>query len=455
MKYEKNVLLVLLLLISSMKLAGSVSPGFGEVDDSLVIQMKDEIFPSAKAVYMFKRSSVRVEGEYIIIDVFNRIKIYNDDFEYLGNIEIPVRSYGRKEVKVYDIQAVSFNEENGIIKRSELAQGDIYKQELGENVQAYKFAVPQVRSRSVVDVRYSYRAPLGYAIPTFYFQEDAPVKNARLEIEAPEYIEFQMVASGLAYFDELEPEVRSSSLEVQYRETSNVVSTTSSYSASATSGSVSVLEKVKQPNSVLQENGRNSALSLSKEGYSDQIRHVRRIFEGKNIPSYSVDDYVLNRDDFRTGVRFELKSISYPGRKVLSFSKDWNTLARELRSEKLIAKNLTKPVRKSLPKLNLDSAENLEAKVKAVYDLIRTNYEWDGKFGISRNDTKFSTIINEKRGNVADVNGLLINQLNRYGVNAKPVYIKSRNRGLLNTAIPNYYDLDYMLAYVQIWFANR
>jgi len=86
----------------------------------------------------------------------------------------------------------------------------------------------------------------------------------------------------------------------------------------------------------------------------------------------------------------------------------------------------------------------------AIYEHVRSEYKWNGKYGYYRTHSGVKDLIKEKSGSVGDINQLLLNLLLQADIEAYPFLIKSRGNGLLNDAFPSMTELNYLLAYVQM-----
>jgi hypothetical protein len=91
----------------------------------------------------------------------------------------------------------------------------------------------------------------------------------------------------------------------------------------------------------------------------------------------------------------------------------------------------------------------LDEKVKAIYEFVRQNLTWDGVYGYTPVNSN-SQVWKDKTGSRAEINLLLINTLQRAGIDAKPALVPSRGSGYPCLVFPMYHLLRDVEAYVDL-----
>lgn len=362
---------------------------FGKVDLADIVATESILEPEAEAEYLISKCEIKYNFSndlVLVADYHFRIKIYKEEGEEYANFDLPF--YTREKVKY--IEAISFNEENGEVVETKLNNKDIYIEETSEKWSVKKFAVPNVKAGTVLDVKYSYTSPYINNIPQWYFQYEIPGSFSEYRIIVPKYFNLTPVPSGTI------------------------------------------------------------ALDTEKQNYNaSQHGEVLYTFSARDIPSIKDDDYALNINDYKSGIRYEISRITYPDGSVENFADSWNNIASKLSESDGFGRMLNKRLKELDYVVN--EAKSLEAseKIKHIYNHVINNYIWNKSYGIYAQNG-LNKLVKEKTGNIADINLLLINLLRKVDIDATPVVLRSRFSGLLNTSFPSNTELNYIIGLVKI-----
>ena len=147
---------------------------FGKVPDDVIKQQVYPLDSTADACYLVKKAKayfdITTTNIFLVIEHHQRIKIYNDQGERFGRFEIPLYRNGSDRERISGLKAITYNYENGKITESKLNKKDVYNEETTENWSQEKFALPDVRAGSVLELKYTFRTPYRFFIPRFNFQ---------------------------------------------------------------------------------------------------------------------------------------------------------------------------------------------------------------------------------------------------------------------------------------------
>jgi hypothetical protein len=96
-----------------------------------------------------------------------------------------------------------------------------------------------------------------------------------------------------------------------------------------------------------------------------------------------------------------------------------------------------------------ENIKNPTEKAQVLYNYVRKNIQWNG------NNRLYSSkgirkILDEKSGNSADINLLLVNLLKKAGLVAYPVILSTRDNGMIIMEFPVLQKLNYVLACVEL-----
>ena len=384
-------LFLLLLLFFSANVGAQQSK---EVTISQLQEEKHPIDSSAHAAFYTQSVEMKYDFEtdprtvMLIAEYHFVIKIYDEKEESYGTFSIPFYEDGSTKEKVTHISGVTTNLLDDKIITTKLKRADIFEEKTSRHWSKKKFALPDVKKGSVIEVRYRLSSPFIYSTSKWFFQHFIPTDFSSLTIDVPSYFALTPVPSGF------------------------------------------------------------HPLSNSTEQiYNSNHGEYRNKYIAKNVPSIKKDKYVLNIDDYRSGVKYEIKEIQHPNLLVTHIAKEWDDIATVLND----ALHFRKQIRKNIKDLKeiVNEAKGLgnEEKINFLYEYVRDNYSWNDIYGIGAYDG-LKRVVKDKTGSIGELNLLLLNLLTKSGVTCYPLVLKSRRKGLLNTNYPTLSDLNYLLVYM-------
>lgn len=392
--FTKSIQTYLFALILFLFVGSVNAQKFGDID---IDRLQEESHPSdadASHAYIFKNCYVHYDlgrsVSQIVSEYHYRIKIYNDDGVNQANIVKYIYRNKRDREGVYDVKAECHNFVNGKVEKIKLDKKAIFKEEVDENTTKVSFAIPKARAGSVIDFKYKVRSPFLYSFPRHYFQEEVPVDYSELKVDVPDYFTMAPSATGLIALNRTEEK-------------------TTAYGASVT----------------------------------------QFTFAAEDIPGIAKDKYVLDINDYRSSLKYELSAVNFPGRERQVFTEDWNSICENLKEAKLFGGTIDRKVKQAKDLLTEIETLRQKEKLERIVDFINTNITWNGKVG-KYGSSNYKKLFEAKTGDVADINLLLINLCRKAGLNANPVLTKYRFHGLLNTAFPSLTELNYVFAVVDV-----
>ncbi len=382
----------LLLLLLGMSISVNAQK-FGKFSEDLYTQSYFPSDSSANASYV--RQSVDIFYDFksewgimLTMDYHFIIKIYNENGEDYAKFEIPFYADGGKRESVSSIKGVTYNQQEGEVVKTKLNKKNVYKEKTTDNWNKMVFAMPDVRAGSIVEVKYRVTSPYIFSIPKWYFQHQIPTTLSEYRLLVPSYFTLTPVATGVV------------------------------------------------------------PLEQNREGVS-QSRHgeVRHSLKAVDVPAVKKDKYVLNSNDYRSGVKYEIMSVKWPDKPVETYSKDWNDISKTLNEHKDFGKQLDAKLKELHPIVKEAVSLEEEERKEYLYNYVRDNYIWNEKYG-AKSEEGLKKFVEEKTGSIGDINLLLLNLYRKAGIESYPVVSKSRYHGLLNTHYPSLTELNYLMVYV-------
>ncbi len=381
-------LTTLLLLLLSLSLSAQK---MGKFSDDIV---KERVHPqdsTAHAAYIKKNLTAKYDFEHptgqimLVLQHHYIIKIYDSEGESYANRTIHYYKRASAAERVTGIKAVTHNLVDGKVKQTKLSIKDVFSEQLDDHRHVKKFAMPDVRDGSVIEIKYTIESPFLYTIPRWYFQNHIPTDVSVFTLDVPAYLELTPVPAG--------------SFPVQ----------------------------------------------LSQKAISSSLHGEQSFtFTAKNVPAIEEDLYVLNINDYRSSIKYEISSTHFPNQIMQTLSKTWSDIGNNLMNEEHFGLQLERKYPSLDPLIEKASAMAETERIQFLYDHVRSNYNWDEYYSLGENGS-LKRLIKNKSGTATDINLLLCYLLRRCKVECDPVLIKTRERGLLNTNFPTLTELNYIL----------
>ena len=325
------------------------------------------------------------------IDVYNTynktIKIYNDDGLSMANVVIPLwRSKRDREI----LQKIK-------VRLHKLVNGNLVSKEVeikkyieeNEDVILYKFSVPDVSVGDVIEMKYMISSPYVTILPRFYFQHEVPVDSAQYTIDVPGYFSFAPNLKG--YLD------------------------------------IDVTDK-----------------RLSQSDHYE----VRYMLTANNISPIKNPSYVMDIDDYRSSIKYEMVSHQIPGQAKTKLSSTWKVVGEYFWHDWKINKAVGYSYKKMKIEEDFSTITDTLNKIKSIVDYVHQNFSWNNEYLTSKPNIK--ELLKIKTGNVIDINSLLTNILCNNGIDASILLTRLRSYGYINDAFPSRSNFNNALTHVKL-----
>ena len=395
--------------ITSMAICQDYSREFGKVNHDEISMTKYSRDPSAEAVILFDIGETRfVEGQ----DVYSynveftrskRIKIFTKAAVKYAEISIPfyVDADGRAET-VKSIEAYSYNWENGQLNISSLDLSTIYTEKVNERWSRKKFVIPNVKPGSTIEYRFVLESPFHFNLPSWKFQSRIPTIYSKCVVRMIPFYEYAFILQGTNRFDLL---------------------TTTTDPNQRVWGTLTTDKGMDIGNGVR---------------FQDQVS----TYVLKDVPAFKDEEYLSSEDDYIIKIDFQESKFIAPTGTVTEIMSTWPKLVHELLKNDNFGKfmkSCDKPAKKILESELILIDKSDKEKCKAIINYVKSGFKWD-EFTSMFNSRSPKELMNQKKGNSAEINLFLTAMLKAAGISADPVIISTRDNGRIN---PNYPFLHY------------
>lgn len=348
--------------------------------------------------------------------VFYRYIIFDKDKtpDDVLTVSIPIyKSSGSDQDKIVTLKAVTYNLVNDKVVEQKVEKKDIFLENSNRFLDKQTFTFPNVKNGSILEYTYEIISPFINQTDIWYFQQSIPVLKSNLTFQSQEYFNYQQDLRG-GY----SPKSQNNSRDESYTYTTGGSRGASfrdggGYASSMNTGSLKI-----------------NALSYSLE----------------NLPSLSREAYVLNHRNMLSSVQFELASYHAPGQTISNYSTTWEKIGKDLMDHSDFGRQLNGNsfLDETVKSITTDKTTSLD-KANAIFDHVKTTMTWNDYTG-EYTDKGIRKAFNEKSGNVADINLMLISMLRKAGIDANPIILSTVGNGLINYSFPSRSKINYVIA---------
>jgi hypothetical protein len=416
----KLIFFILLLSLFTVASGQFEEPKFGKIEIKDLEMSRYDKDTSAAALMLFDDGYSRFilnkfQGFQHVYERHFQVKIFKKSAFELANISIRLYHNGRSTEEIGGLKAVTYNLVNGKIEKTKLENKQIFRTE-GTNYVTLKFAFPEVKEGSVIELTYSVSSDFLYNFRGWTFQYTYPVLWSMYTYEIPEYFRYSEYTKGYLQFD------------VNKRETK-----VTSYSLPVLSSAPSKLGRSEPTNPQI--------LNVKTEKTSLGI---------KDVPAFISEPGIDCEYNYIQSLEFELSSVKFPNQPAQTFTQTWESVNEQLKKDDSFGGLLKTNgfIKDTVTAICNGKSTDLE-KARAIYDYVSKRMEWNGIYSfISSKNLKKS--YNDKVGNSAEINMLLIMMMQTAGLKANPVLLSTRDNGLALDYYPTISKFNSVLAKVEV-----
>lgn len=165
-------------------------------------------------------------------------------------------------------------------------------------------------------------------------------------------------------------------------------------------------------------------------------RDGKIFFEMRNIPGLRDEAYMDARKDYLQRVTFQLSAFNNGGFGKQKYMTSWNEVTRELNTDQGFGNQIGKSINGTEAFIEqMKALSSPLEKMSRIYNYTRNYMTWNG-FYAKRSNDGVKAAWNKKKGNVTEVNLILLNLLLEAGLEAYPILVSERLHGKVYTQYP-------------------
>jgi hypothetical protein len=342
---------------------------------------------------------IRNENDFDVYFQRNtKIKILTDAGINFSEIEIPYYQEGNIYEQIVDLEANTYNFEHGKLDITKLDLKNCYVEKLNESWLLKKFAMPNVKKGSIIEVRYKIISPYKFNLRDWNFQWKIPVLHSEYTVKIVPFYEYSFILQGTDKFD-FQSSYIDNALEEQF-------------------------------------------------GYAKFKRMVYE-FGMKNVQAFRDEEFITSSDDYIIKLDFQLAEVTRSDGLSRSIITTWPEMISALLKNDDFGKYIDK-VEKLADKIidfQVFDGKNEPEKVEMLVSFVKAGYSWNG----IKSEFTYKSIkefMNEKTGNSANINLFLAGLLRAAGIEAYPVILSTRDHGKIKLDYPFSHFFNYVVVMV-------
>ena len=386
---------------------------YGDVKPEDFTPTAYEVDSSADAVFLFDGGTVKFEGNNkgffdVVMKVHERLRLMKKNaFDDLGtvNVTIHVPPINTDQQKLSDLEAATYNVENGKVVVTKLDKGSMFKDKQGDYVTT-KFTFPNLKEGSIIEYSYTINTP-GLHLPSWTFQGSYPRLWSEYEIEVPEFYDYVMLKQGYHPY---------------------------------------TIDTVRMSHAFYNISDPGQEAMSSAQSISASANTINNIWAMKNVPALKRENYTTTMGNHVAKVEFQLSAIRYPNTPVKTVMRTWTDVSKELMEDEDFGATLTHANNffGDDVKAAVAGATTGVEKVKKIYEYVRDNFACtdDEAFYTSQ---PLKKTYQSKKGNVADINLLLSAMLLSQNIEAHPAVLSTTDHGKAQEIYPILSKYNYVI----------
>lgn len=358
---------------------------------------------SAEAVLLYEKrittfvlgkddGRIRIENDY-----HARFKVLRSSGTARAIIKLPYRqSVTGISERIENIKGCTYNLEDGKIITSKLTKQSVFDEEITERSFLKTLTLPNVKVGSVFEYSYTCSTPFALedAPKTWRFQSDIPFLWSELVITIPRSLDYKMIFLG--------------DLKLH----------------------IKTVEKIS-----------------SEFGDYLLIADKHRLVV-KNAMAFHTEPFMPPKADCISKIEFQLARMNYANSTHKSFSVTWPDVHEFYSEHKNFGNELLQNDYLKDTALVLSSIKDTLARANAAFNYIARTIKWNGqKLDFALQPLK--AVFENKTGNSAEINLMLVALLRMSGLHANPVIISTRGNGEILKRYPLIDKFNYTIAEIK------
>jgi Domain of Unknown Function with PDB structure (DUF3857)/Domain of Unknown Function with PDB structure (DUF3858)/Transglutaminase-like superfamily len=342
------------------------------------------------------------DGFFIRYYKFRRILIRNKTvLDQLSKNTLYYSAHMNDGKKLKTIRINTYNLENGKVVKTVAQDNDFFLEQSKGDIKSVKFTYPNMKEGSIIEMEY-YKRMNSTDLEDWYFQGEFPKLKSVYTVTLPDLFNFS----------------------IQFRNKKYLTSTKKS-------------ELVK------------SVFSSNFEYLNSTITTISWTFE--NVPPMREEPFTSTVDNFLACVKFQISARPVRPGVTRTLLRDWQEVCNNILNSESFGSPISSPasfLKKQANQFTEGKSTELQ-KAMAIYAGVRDHFQVDGRGVFSSDDKPLTDIYKSGTGNVGSINMILIAMMRTQKIQADPVILATRDKGVTNQAYPLLDNYNYLICRVK------
>lgn len=359
------------------------------------------LFDMGKSYFLDKNNTFEV-----VFERTTRIKVLSEAGISWGEVGIPFYQEGNIYEKIYDLEAFSYNFEDGKLVKNQLDVSNTYDEKINGFWNLRKFAVPNVKKGSVIEYRYKIESQYKFNFRDWEFQWKIPVIYSEYEVKMIPFYEYTFILQGASKFDIYE---------------------------------------------TYEDKGMPRQFGVPQPYGDNSFHDLVYKYGMREVPAFKDEEYISSINDYIMKIDFQLSKIHTIEDFKIEVMTTWEDMIKKLLDHQDFGKYIEKSEKlaQKLPVIESLAQKTEMEKFNGVLDYIKSNYNWNN------HSDKYATkapnkLTEDKYGNCADLNLFAVGLLKSLGIEAYPLILSTREHGKIMLDYPFSHFFNYVVVLVKI-----
>ena len=357
----------------------------------------------------------------LVFTRYLRVKILNKSGFKIGERNIRLNHSKDKSVseKLSSVKGSTFNFERGVITETKLDERSIFEETYNKEVTNRKFSMPALKEGAIFDLEYTIRSPFYNRLQPWSFQSEYPCLWSEYIVTVPPPFHYVMRTQGDNVFD------------------------------------INTSKPVFESFMISKQNGSDKSEILRLTGNSLQQRWVK-----KNVPAIREEPFISSLDNYFSRVSYQLNYYQWVTPEYTedkdNYLDTWSTTSKTLLADEdfgLALDRVNTWMTDELKDFARGSTSD-EETARKVYNYVRDNFKIVNKDGYRRESiwlqNSLKEVFDSRKGNVAEINLLLVAMLRHEGIKADPLILSTRNNGIASAVYPLIDEYNYVICVANV-----
>ncbi|OLY92954.1 hypothetical protein BUE76_14435 [Cnuella takakiae] len=392
----------------SSKAQNSPITKFGKIDPLTFAAKAYSVDSSAGAVILFDHGRTEIEGNqkgWFSMRHTHRRRVHilkKDGYDHAKEM-VALYKDNDGETSLQNLKCATYNLEDGKVVETKLEKSQVFEEQVDKNRKRVRFTAPAVKEGSIVEYEYTILSDFYFSLMPWEFQGSIPRLWSEYQFAVPQFMDYLFFAQGYVPFHIKEKKDRVDFFSV----TSNGIdSKRQSFSAG-----VSEYRWVMKEVGVLKDENFTSTLEnhiakieFQLSGYREPLSHQSIL---NDWPTVSKN--LMERDDFG---------------KLVNANNGW-------------LDDILKPI--------LDGTTSQQEQAQKIFAYVRDHFTCTDRRALFA-EQSLRNVVKTGKGNVCELNLLLVTLMRHAGLEANPVILSTRDNGLANVVYPQLSKYNYVVA---------